>query len=77
MYNSQITHDRIMTELQRQNKTAKTMCADLGLGVNAVHQMAHMAMGFRSSTLYAIADYLDVSTDYLLGRTDNAESHKL
>lgn len=77
MYNSQITHDRIMTELQRQNKTAKTMCADLGLGVNAVHQMAHMAMGFRSSTLYAIADYLNVSADYLLGRTDNAESHKL
>ena len=65
-----------MTELQRQNKTAKTMCADLGLGVNAVHQMAHMAMGFRSSTLYAIADYLNVSADYLLGRTDKPEVNR-
>lgn len=65
-----------MTELQKQSKTAKTMCADLGLGVNAVHQVAHMAMGFRSSTLYAIADYLDVSADYLLGRTDKPEVNR-
>ena len=27
-------------------------------------------------TLTKIADYLDCSVDYLLGRTDNPESHK-
>lgn len=27
-------------------------------------------------TLTKIADYLDCSVDYLLGRTDNQESHK-
>lgn len=28
-------------------------------------------------TLIKIADYLDCSVDYLLGRTDNPNSHKL
>ena len=30
----------------------------------------------RPSSLIKIADYFDVSTDYLLGRTDNPDSHK-
>ena len=30
-----------------------------------------------SSKLLKIAEYLDVSVDYLLGRTDNPNSHKL
>lgn len=36
-------------------------------------------MGVRKPTyemLIAIADYFDVSTDFLLGRTDNPNSHK-
>lgn len=28
-------------------------------------------------TLIALADYFDVSTDFLLGRTDNPNSHKV
>lgn len=28
------------------------------------------------SAIYRIADYLDCSVDYLLGRTDNPNSHK-
>lgn len=30
----------------------------------------------KSSVLIKIADYFDVSVDYLLGRTDDPESHK-
>ncbi len=29
-----------------------------------------------SAVLIKIADYFDCSTDYLLGRTDNPDSHK-
>ena len=32
--------------------------------------------GMASFSLARIADYLDVSVDYLLGRTDNPNSHK-
>lgn len=31
----------------------------------------------KSSVLIKIADYFDVSVDYLLGRTDDPESHKI
>lgn len=37
-------------------------------------------MGVRKPTyemLIALADYFDVSTDFLLGRTDNPNSHKM
>lgn len=66
-----------MQELRKRNDTSKHMCAELGLGINAVREITKTQKGLVSATLYAIADYLDVSADYLLGRTDNAESHKL
>lgn len=70
MYNPQITHDRIMILLTARNETAKNMCKRLGLAINTVHSVAHTGTGLRSSTLCAIADYLECSTDYLLGRTN-------
>lgn len=46
------------------------------LGSNAMSGMYHgKAIAFDS--LAKIADYLDCSVDYLLGRTDNHDSHKL
>lgn len=77
MYNSALLYERITDTLQKQNKSAKTMCADLGIGLNTVHKLKEQAPNITTAKLYAIADYLDVSADYLLGRTDNAESHKL
>lgn len=71
MYNPQITHDRIMSLLQARNDTAKNMAAALGLGVNAIHNAQHTRYGMRCASLCAIADYLQCSTDYLLGRTDD------
>lgn len=77
MYNSALLYERITNTLQKQNKSAKAMCADLGIGLNTVHTLRNSPNGITTAKLYAIADYLDVSADYLLGRTDNAESHKL
>ena len=59
MYNSQITRDRIMQELRKRNDTSKHMCAELGLGINAVREITKTQKGLVSATLYAIADYLD------------------
>ena len=76
MYNPQITRDRIMQELRKRNDTSKHMCAELGLGINAIRTITQTQKGLVSATLYAIADYLDVSADYLLGRTDKPEINR-
>ena len=53
----------------------KTMLVDLNLGSNTMSAMYHGKM-IAADSLAAIADYLDCSVDYLLGRTENSNSHK-
>lgn len=48
------------------------MLVDCSLGVNAIRQI-NDTKGMASFSLAKIADYLDCSVDYLLGRTDNPE----
>ncbi|NDO45999.1 helix-turn-helix transcriptional regulator [Clostridium sp. MD294] len=76
MYNSQFTADQIKKLLIDKNKTGKQMASDCNLGVNV---LSNLRRGDVKSieTFYKIADYLDCSVDYLLGRTDNPNSHKL
>ena len=45
------------------------MLKECNLGVNAIRQI-NDNKGMASFSLAKIADYLDCSTDYLLGRTD-------
>ena len=52
-----------------------TMANLTSLGVNAIRQI-NDTKGMASFSLARIADYLDCSVDYLLGRTDNPNSHK-
>ena len=48
----------------------RTLLHDCGLGINAVSQLANgSVMSYISLAL--IADRLDCSVDYLLGRTEN------
>lgn len=70
MYDTQFVADRIKTQVKNVGCTMKIMLSDLGLGVNTV---SHLAKGQEISylNLAKIADYLDCSVDYLLGRTDN------
>ena len=46
------------------------MLIECSLGVNAIRQI-NDTKGMASFSLAKIADYLDCSVDYLLGRTDN------
>lgn len=70
MYNSQEIAKQIKSRVKTCNTTMKVMLTDLGLGINIV---SHLAKGQEMSylNLAKIADYLDCSVDYLLGRTDN------
>lgn len=76
MYNSDETYSRIVNLLHERGETAKAMCTALNIGINTVHQLRERPNGLTSATLYAIADYLDVSADYLLGRTDKPEVNR-
>ena len=46
------------------------------LSKNTLASMSSGGSTPKSENLAKIADYLDCSVDYLLGRTDNPDSHK-
>lgn len=70
MYNAQCTKDRIKSTCKEKKINMEQMLIDCSLGVNAIRQINN-TKGMASFSLAKIADYLDCSVDYLLGRTDN------
>lgn len=76
MYNAQNLVQRIKNRAKEKNVLIKTMLSECELSVNAISQISDKK-GLSSFSLAKIADYLDCSVDYLLGRTDNPDSHKL
>ena len=63
-----MNHKILQTEL-------KQMLSDCKLGINTISQMSK-GNDMLSKNLAKIADYLDCSVDYLLGRTDNPEVNR-
>lgn len=75
MYNAQLTISRVQSELKAKKITQKKLLSDCGMSENTLKKMSDNN-GMASFSLAKIADYLDCSVDYLLGRTDNSQSHK-
>lgn len=75
MYNSPDIANRIKMRVKQQGKTIGEMLADCNLGINTVSKMAK-GTDILTQNFARIADYLNCSTDYLLGRTDNPEVNK-
>ena len=67
MLNSQLIAQRIKQQVKNNGSTVKQLCGDLEIGINA---LSRLASGEKMSyqTFTQIADYLDCSVDYLLGR---------
>lgn len=75
LYNSPYVANRIKEYSKLKNSSLKNILETCNLGSNTFSHMLHgKAIAFDS--LAKIADYLDCSVDYLLGRTDNPNSHK-
>lgn len=70
MYSSEILVERIKSVSKQKGFLLKDVLQANGLGVNALNQLSNKK-GLSSLALAGIADYLDVSVDYLLGRTDD------
>lgn len=75
LYNSLNIAEMIKMRAKSQNVIIKDMLINLELGSNTISNMRH-GRAIASDSLARIADYLDCSVDYLLGRTDNPEVNK-
>lgn len=75
LYKSPNIADCVKAMAKTQGVTIKTMLTDLELGSNTMSNMRHDRM-IAADSLAKIADYLDCSVDYLLGRTDDPQSHR-
>lgn len=76
MNNAQEIKELIVSLLQTKNITSNKMLSDIGYNVSFITDMQRRGHVPAADKLGAIADYLDVSVDYLLGRTDKPEVNR-
>ena len=75
MYDSHNLAIRIKSVAKSKKKVIKDMLIACELGSNTMSAMYH-GKSIAFDSLAKIADYLYCSVDYLIGRTDNPDSHK-
>ena len=68
--------DRLKECRKNINKTQRDVANDLGITEIGYQQYELSKSEPKMGTLNKLADYYDVSIDYLTGRTDNPKSHK-
>ena len=76
MNNSQYTANKIKSLAKSKGISVNKLLIDCELNKNSIYTMQSNGYFPRVEALIKIADYLDCSVDYLLGRTDNPDSHK-
>lgn len=75
MYESTKVAETIKTTSKMKGVQLKEMLAELELNKNTLSSMYNGSM-LKADSLARIADYLDCSTDYLLGRHSPSETKK-
>ena len=68
MNNPQLTADEIKKLAKQKNVSISKLLLDCGLNKNALYTMQNSGYYPRVEALIKIADYLECSVDYLLGR---------
>ncbi|EAG7825414.1 XRE family transcriptional regulator [Listeria monocytogenes] len=63
------TFERVKSLAEKQKISLKELALKLNMGENAIYSWKVKTPG--ADKLKAVADYFNVSTDYLLGRTNN------
>lgn len=61
--------DKVKDLSKKRGKSLKEVASELSLGENYFYTLKKQSP--KAETLNEIADYFHISTDYLLGRTDN------
>ncbi len=68
--------DIIKTRCKLQDVSINKMLLDCGIRKSLIYDLEKRDWTPSIAIAEKIADYLECSVDYLLGRTDNAQSHK-
>lgn len=76
MNNAQEIRSLIIFKLNEMNISPNKMLAELELNLSYITDMQRRNRMPTADKLGIIAEYLDVSVDYLLGRTDKPEVNK-
>ena len=76
MYNTLNVAETIKEAAKKKGYSIATLLKDCGLGKDTINTMARRGSWVQADSLAKIADRLDCSVDYLLGRTTNPRSHK-
>lgn len=76
MRNSQELAIAIKETAKGKKISVGQMLRDCGLSINTLSSMQSGGYFPRLEAMAKIADYLDCSVDYLLGRTDNPEVNR-
>lgn len=77
MKNSQEVAMIIKETAKSKKITIGKMLSDCGLSINTLSTMQAGGSYPRMETIVKIAEYLDCSVDYLLGRTDNPNGYSI
>lgn len=75
MYSAQLLRENIKDYAKKKNISVGKMLEECRLGINAISQISDKR-GISVFSIAKIADYMDCSVDYLLGRTNVDEINK-
>lgn len=73
---SRLFKDVFVQLLQNNSLTAYKLSKDLGISEALISQWKSGRQLPKYDSINLLCDYFNVSADYLLGRTDNPNSHK-
>lgn len=76
MFSKNIFGDRIKSLRQEKKATQNDLAELLGVTKTQISDLEHAKTTTSIERLYILADYFDVSLDYLVGRSDNPKINK-
>lgn len=68
--------DILFSFLEQKEVSSSKLSANTGISTGNISDWKSGKSAPKAEALLKIADYLDCSVDYLLGRTNNSQSHK-
>lgn len=75
MFSKNLFAQRLKELRKARNLTTPELAKEIGLSKQAISQFENEANYPHCNTLCTLADYFDVSLDYLVGRSDDPTRH--